>query len=209
MCGRIPGPASNCTKSLCWSHATAIAGSYTPATVQFTLSGTVTTLDYVGIVFLSEHYPYQMNAGDTLDWAIQNIVAGCEYVFADHDGHSERNDDYTYLQWGRSNRRYWGERQPGWRLHLCFQQYVGDMGRTVEDHVRRYLTYSVADRFAVRNTSGSGCGCNSGERRTQASLDILSGVPSWSFRSKRVSSGGFRLGGDGYGEIVFGGRSGQ
>jgi hypothetical protein len=58
------------------NHATAIAGSYQAATVQFQLGGTVTAGDYVGIAFLAEHYPYQMNAGDTLAFAIQNIVAG-------------------------------------------------------------------------------------------------------------------------------------
>src|SRR5712672_960393 len=58
------------------NHAAAIEGSYQPAVVQFQLSGTVTAGDYVGIVFLSEHYPYLMNAGDTLAIAIQNIVAG-------------------------------------------------------------------------------------------------------------------------------------
>jgi hypothetical protein len=58
------------------SYATASAGSYQPATVQFTLGGMPTTGDYVGIAFLSEHYPYQINSGDTLDFAIQNIVAG-------------------------------------------------------------------------------------------------------------------------------------
>ena len=58
------------------SYATPVAGSYQSATVQFTLSGTVTAEDYVGIGFLSEHYPYQMNPGDTVAFAIQNIVAG-------------------------------------------------------------------------------------------------------------------------------------
>ena len=58
------------------SYASPIAGVYQPATVQFTLRGSPTTLDYVGIAFLSEHYPYQMDSGDTLAFAIQNIVAG-------------------------------------------------------------------------------------------------------------------------------------
>jgi hypothetical protein len=58
------------------NYATAIAGSYVSATVQFTLSGTVTALDYVGLVFLTEHYPYQMLVGDTLENAVTNIVAG-------------------------------------------------------------------------------------------------------------------------------------
>jgi hypothetical protein len=71
-----PGTGEQLYKIPLLNYATAIAGSYTPATVQFTLSGTVTALDYVGIVFLTEHYPYQMNTGDTLEFAIQNIVAG-------------------------------------------------------------------------------------------------------------------------------------
>src|ERR1700691_2122454 len=58
------------------SYATAIAGSYQSATVQFTLSGTVTTGDYVGIAFLSEHYPYQLNSGDSVAFAIANIRDG-------------------------------------------------------------------------------------------------------------------------------------
>jgi|CZKS01.1.fsa_nt_gi hypothetical protein len=71
-----PGTGEQLYRVPLLNYATPIAGSYTPATVQFTLSGTVTALDYVGIVFLSEHYPYLMNAGDTLEVAIQNIVAG-------------------------------------------------------------------------------------------------------------------------------------
>lgn len=58
------------------NYARPIVGVYQSATVQFTLAGSVTTGDYVGLAFLSEHYPYQMNAGDTLAFAIQNIVDG-------------------------------------------------------------------------------------------------------------------------------------
>lgn len=58
------------------TYATAVAGSYQSARVQFTLSGTVTVGDYVGIAFLSEHYPYQLNTDDTLAFAIQNIMEG-------------------------------------------------------------------------------------------------------------------------------------
>src|SRR5271165_262496 len=58
------------------NYATAVAGSYQCASVTFQLGGTVTANDYVGLAFLGEHYPYQMNPGDTLQWAIQNIVAG-------------------------------------------------------------------------------------------------------------------------------------
>lgn len=60
------------------SYATAVAGSYGPATVEFTLGGTITEGDYVGIAFLEEHYPYKMLADDTLENAISNIVAGIQ-----------------------------------------------------------------------------------------------------------------------------------
>jgi hypothetical protein len=58
------------------NYATPAAGSYQCATVTFQLGGAVTANDYVGLAFLGEHYPYQMNPGDTVQWAIQNIVAG-------------------------------------------------------------------------------------------------------------------------------------
>ena len=58
------------------SYATPIAGSYQSATVEFTIGGTATVGDYVGLAFLSEHYPYQLNTGDSLAFAIENIVAG-------------------------------------------------------------------------------------------------------------------------------------
>jgi hypothetical protein len=58
------------------TYATPTQGSYQSATVQFTLGGTVTAGDYVGIAFLSEHYPHLMNTGDTLAFAIQNILEG-------------------------------------------------------------------------------------------------------------------------------------
>jgi hypothetical protein len=58
------------------TYATPTQGSYQSATVQFTLSGAVTAGDYVGIAFLSEHYPYLMNTGDTLAIAFQIIVEG-------------------------------------------------------------------------------------------------------------------------------------
>lgn len=62
--------------------ATPIVGSYAPASVQFTLMGSVTAGDYVGIAFLDEHYPYQMLDGDTAENAILNIVQGIQMYSA-------------------------------------------------------------------------------------------------------------------------------
>jgi len=55
-------------------HATAIQGSYVPASAEFELIGVTTPGDYVGISFLSEHYTYQLLSGDTLDSAAQAIT---------------------------------------------------------------------------------------------------------------------------------------
>ncbi len=48
------------------AHAAAIAGGYQCAYADFTLSGTVTVDDYVGLAFLTEAYTYQMMSGDIL-----------------------------------------------------------------------------------------------------------------------------------------------
>lgn len=56
------------------SHAEAIEGSYQCAYADFTLSGTVTGGDYVGLAFLTEHHTYQMLSGDSLASAAQAIT---------------------------------------------------------------------------------------------------------------------------------------
>jgi hypothetical protein len=55
--------------------ATPIEGSYSSAYADFTLSGTVTAGDYVGLAYLSEHFTYQLLGGDTAASAASNIVA--------------------------------------------------------------------------------------------------------------------------------------
>jgi hypothetical protein len=57
------------------TYATAIAGSYTNASVSFTLGGVITEGDYVGVAFLLEHYPYLMASGSTLADAIAYIAS--------------------------------------------------------------------------------------------------------------------------------------
>jgi hypothetical protein len=55
--------------------ATPIEGSYATAYADFTLSGTVTAGDYVGLAYLAEHFTYQLLGGDTAVSAATNIVA--------------------------------------------------------------------------------------------------------------------------------------
>jgi len=71
-----PGTGETIYRVPLLNYATPISGGYQCSTVQFQLSGSPTTGDYVGLTFLSEHYPYRMAAGDTLEFAIQNITEG-------------------------------------------------------------------------------------------------------------------------------------
>src|SRR5687767_4508293 len=48
-------------------YAEPIEGTYVPASAELELQGTITSGDYVGVSFLTEHYTYQVNGGDTLD----------------------------------------------------------------------------------------------------------------------------------------------
>src|SRR5205814_5234008 len=55
-------------------HATAVEGSYVPASATFTLQGTPTSGDYVEVAWLAEHYTYQLSGSDTLASAAQALV---------------------------------------------------------------------------------------------------------------------------------------
>jgi len=56
------------------AHAVPIAGSYQCAFADFTLSGTVTVGDFVGLSFLTEAYTYEFLSGDILADAAQAIM---------------------------------------------------------------------------------------------------------------------------------------
>jgi hypothetical protein len=55
------------------AHATPVAGGYQCAHADFTLSGSPTAGDYVGLAFLEEHYTYLVLSTDTLPSIIQAI----------------------------------------------------------------------------------------------------------------------------------------
>jgi hypothetical protein len=57
------------------THATAVEGSYQCATAEFYLDGTVTTNDYIGLAFLSEHVGHQLSYDDTIETTIDELVA--------------------------------------------------------------------------------------------------------------------------------------
>src|SRR5437879_4465322 len=55
-------------------HATAIEGTYTPATTTFTLQGTITDGDYIELAWSTEHYTYPVTSSDTLETAAEAVA---------------------------------------------------------------------------------------------------------------------------------------
>ena len=76
---RIWATPSGGSETIYWvpllSHATSIAGSYQCAYADFTLSGTATAGDFVGLAILREHYTYQLLGSDTLTDAVTAVAA--------------------------------------------------------------------------------------------------------------------------------------
>ncbi len=55
-------------------HATPVEGAYAAAEAVFTLSGTPTAGDYVGLAWPGEHHTYQVTGNDTLESIVQAIA---------------------------------------------------------------------------------------------------------------------------------------
>ena len=75
-----PGGVETLYKVRLLPHATAIAGSYYPATATFTLTGTPTPNDWVELAWADEHYSYEVAQGDTLDSVVQAIANAINQV---------------------------------------------------------------------------------------------------------------------------------
>ena len=56
-------------------HARPVAGSYSAATIDFELQGTMTAGDYIELAWLDQHYNYRLTAGDTLATAAAALAA--------------------------------------------------------------------------------------------------------------------------------------
>jgi hypothetical protein len=55
-------------------YATPVAGSYTPATIEFELQGIVTKGDYVELSWMDQHANYRVGDGDTLESVVQGLA---------------------------------------------------------------------------------------------------------------------------------------
>ncbi|MDX1980377.1 MAG: hypothetical protein SFV51_08915 [Bryobacteraceae bacterium] len=62
------------------AHATAVEGAYSGAWAEFTLQGTVTAGDYVGLAWLDEQYNHEIMAGDTLEDAAEALAQAIDLL---------------------------------------------------------------------------------------------------------------------------------
>ena len=129
------------------SHASPIAGRYQCATVQFTLSGTVTAGDYVGIAFLSEHYPYLMSSdSDTLDHADSICRLRDQWFLADNVRIRHWHHNYHYLlRSGPSAARRQHDRGQ-WKQNRCVRVRLGQPNRTMGCHFETVLWWNFSIR---------------------------------------------------------------
>src|SRR5712692_9934436 len=83
------------------SHATAIAGSYAPATATFTVQGTITAGDSIELAWSTEQYTYLVTGSDTLDTAAEAVTSAIHVLSPTMDAtRSGTQITLTYL--GRS-----------------------------------------------------------------------------------------------------------
>ncbi len=78
------------------AHATAVAGSYQCASANFTLSGTATAGDYVGVAFL-EHYTYQVLSSGHVDEYHSNHYRKCKRKFRGAESCLQWRHDHAVL----------------------------------------------------------------------------------------------------------------
>ena len=55
-------------------YATPVEGEYRPAEMEFELQGNLTTGDYVGLSWLSEHYTCQVESGEAVEDLVQRLT---------------------------------------------------------------------------------------------------------------------------------------
>lgn len=155
-------------------YATAVAGSYTPATATFTLTGTPTSGDYIGLSWAEEQYNYQLNGGDTLETAIQSLadainafsptvdatVSGANitltYTIANQGANGNRLGAYGFVSgarteiWTPHGQAFSGGTSPTrWRIDLNFASLLNEFGTHVPTENVRKMRWTYAADFQV------------------------------------------------------------
>jgi hypothetical protein len=83
------------------SHATAVDGSYQCAYAEFTLSGTTSAGDYVGLAFFDEQYTYEVTSGDSLATIVSNLESQINAHSAVLQATASRNTITVYFTNGQ------------------------------------------------------------------------------------------------------------
>ncbi len=152
-------------------YATPVAGSYTPATAQFTLQGTPTAGDHIGLAWAGEQYNYQLNGGDTLETALISLAGAITffsstvdatasgdtitltYIVADQGANGNRIGVHGFVSgarteiWTPHGRMFSGGTSPTrWRVDLDFSNLRDEFDDPVPTtNVRKMRwTYSAA-----------------------------------------------------------------
>lgn len=151
------------------NYATAVAGSYVPATATFTLQGSATAGDYVGLAWADEQYNYQLNSGDTLDIAAQNLADAIHalsptmdatasgasvmltYKVAQQGANGNRLGAYGFVSgartetWSPGWATFSGGTSPSkWRIQLDFSNLNDEFGVHVETQNVRKMRWTHA-----------------------------------------------------------------
>lgn len=148
-------------------HAAAIEGQYQSAYADFTLTGTATGGDIVGLACLSEHHTYQLFGSDTIASTVQaltdSVNAFSTLLSATRNGttirvsyktagtNGNRFGLYSYstgtATWDTAARTLANGTSPTkWRVTLDFRALVDRQGRTVPtNHIRKMRWTYAAD----------------------------------------------------------------
>jgi hypothetical protein len=81
------------------------------------------------------------------------------------------------------------------RVHLCFGQPDRTVGRAFKTIFGWNVAITVANHFAFRDADGSRARRRSGQRDSEAAMDLFGGSAGRRLRAQRISSGGIELDG--------------
>ena len=154
---------------------------------------------------LSEHYPYQLNSGDTLAFAIANIVAGINAFSATMTAAATgATVTITYAGTGRPSSSTTGTNG---NIVGAYTYVSGagteDVGRGVETLFRRNIAHTMANHIAVCLAHRIRARAGSRQCDPEIAVDLCSGSAGGRLRAQRVPSGGFELDSNGNGTGLF------
>lgn len=151
------------------NYATAVSGSYVPATASFTLTGAATTGDYIGLAWVDEQYNYQLSGSDTLETAAQSLADAIHalsptvdasasgatitltYKVSNQGANGNRIGAYGFVSgartevWSPAWSSFSGGLSPSkWRFQLDFANLMDEFGNSVPTQNVRKMRWTYA-----------------------------------------------------------------